>query len=114
MIDVKSLEIRDVSAFIPVIAIRIHGAAQTEQETRLFQRAGFGRCVHCVLLAKLEGSEIRYDPFDWRGAYARTMPIAHNYIIEHWDKIKSTDVIDVRHILGETYAPATGEVQDDE
>jgi len=39
------------------------------------------------------------DPYGWKG---RTMPVAHNYIIENWEEIRDGDVIDVEFILGET------------
>ena len=37
------------------------------------------------------------------------MPVAHNYIIEHWHELKDGDVVDVQFILGETKAPKVSE-----
>ena len=35
--------------------------------------------------------------------------MAHHYIIEHWDKLRDGDVVDVSFILGETQQPKVSE-----
>jgi hypothetical protein len=34
---------------------------------------------------------------------------AHHWIIEHWDELKDSDVVDVEFILGETQQPKVSE-----
>lgn len=97
--DVKLLEIRDRATTIPAMAIRVSG-----EDGWLMRRAGFGDPM--VYLVMLATERACYDPYNWGG---RTMPVAHNFIAEHWDEIADDEVIDVEFILGETSAAKQSE-----
>lgn len=121
--DVKLFEIRDSATFIPVMAVAL--IERNAAENFLLSRAGYadeqianeadpvdGRIFDLnqqryVILCKLDGVEAQYDPFSW--PRARTMSVAHQFIIENWRDLKSGDVIDVQVILGETTVPKTSE-----
>lgn len=122
--DVKLFEIRDRATFIPVMAIAL--IERNAAENYLLRRAGYaaeqianaadpvdGRvfedgCERYVILCKLDGVEAQYDVFEWPGK-SRTMPAAHQHIIEKWSTLTSGDVIDVQVILGETTEPKVSE-----
>lgn len=99
----KTFEIRDIATFIPVLAIRL--SPSCDRDRYLFARAGFGTSSkeqrRYICLAKMNGGSgiISSDSFRWGD---RTIQIAHQYIIEHWDVLDSGEVIDVQYILGET------------
>jgi hypothetical protein len=99
--ETKLLEIRDRATFIATFAVNMNAASP--EERYLLRREGY-TCsgLPNIAIAKL-GANIddRFcnDPFAWGG---RTFPVAHRYIIEHWDELKNGDVIDVEFILGET------------
>lgn len=99
---IKLLEIRDRMTLIPAITIEISGF-----DGPLARHAGYGD--RCILLARLGGGEIHFDPYDWASS-ARTMGTAHNYIIENWDSIENGQVICVETILGERTTPKESEV----
>lgn len=105
----KVIEIRDEGTFIPALAVDMNPACEAERY--LLRRCGYA----CdgepnVILTRLDGSgRATNDPYDWEGQGARTFPIAHNWIIEHWDELKDGDVVDVSFILGETKAPKVSE-----
>ena len=97
----KVLEVRDVATFIPMLAININPAIDDDGSQRwLMRRCGYP----CdgepnIILTRLDGSgKATNDPYAWGG---RTYPVAHNYIIEHWDRLTDGDVVDVEFILGE-------------
>ena len=98
----KLFEVRDEGTFLPVVAIQCEPA--NERETYLLARCGYGRQPsEFVLLARLNAdTELRYDPERWGG---RTMPAAHQYILDHWDELQTGDVVDVQYILGEAKTP---------
>ncbi len=103
----KLFEIRDTATFIPVMAVRL--STDTEQESYLLSRAGYGQSLgvqaRYVLLWRIAGEvhQATCDPYQWPGGpFVRTMPQAHQYIIEKWDELVSGDVVDVEFILGET------------
>ena len=111
----KAFEIRDGGTFIPVIAIRMTPSTdsfdwQEEAERYLLRRAGFGFESPSVILCRMESAgtdrNASYDPYAWGG---RTYPVAHNYIVEHFDELESGAVIDVEFILGETTQPKHSE-----
>jgi hypothetical protein len=106
----KALEIRDEGTFIAALAVDMNPfsdyahkdtAAEIEARRYLMRRCGYacdGRPN--VILTRLDGDgKATNDPYSWGG---RTWPVAHKYIIEHWDKLKDGDVVDVSYILGET------------
>jgi hypothetical protein len=116
MMDVKLLEIRDRGTCVPAMAVRLmHGGAGSpcaERERFLLRRAGYGEQqidpLACeplglepyIILCKLDGVEAHYDPFEW--ANMRTMTQAHIHVIAHWGELRSGDVVDVEHIMGES------------
>ena len=111
----KALEVRDEGTFLAVLAVDMnpsvgeHWTAEELQAQRyLLRRCGYpcdGRPN--VILTALDGhGKATNDPYEWGG---RTYPVAHNYIIEHWDELRDGDVVDVSFILGETAAPKVSE-----
>lgn len=106
--DVKLIEVRDAMTFIPMMAVRL--ASRSEAERFLLGRAGYGALAHNVLFVQIDGGEGRVCcfPEDWpRGV--RTYQVAHRYILENWDKIKSGDVVDVEYILDKRKTPKVSE-----
>jgi hypothetical protein len=96
--NVKALEIRDKATFIPVAAIRLTGASEAQRY--LLGRVGLGRSgSYGVAVLRLSDGAARIDHAAWGG---RTMPVAHEWIEEHFDELADGDVVDVEHILGET------------
>lgn len=111
---VKAIEIRDRGTFIPALSIKMVPVSDWEanvsermsdSERYLLRRAGYGFEEPCVVLCRMECSGVdrnaTYDPYSWGGG-ARTMPVAHDYIIKHFDELESGTVVDVEFILGET------------
>lgn len=119
----KALEVRDIGTFIPVLAVDMNPGEDDDGRSHpdeyraawdarryLLRRVGYpcdGRPN--VLLTRLSGDwHATNDPYGWKGG-ARTFPVAHAWIIEHWAEIEDGDVIDVQFILGETPAPKQSE-----
>jgi hypothetical protein len=135
--EVKLLEIRDEGTFIPIIAVNMNPTSieMRGQSPALFidlekqniadvieadkaQRYLLRRCGYAcdghpnIAISRLDacGYPFWNDPYGWGPRYgARTYPVAHNYIIEHWLDLKDGDVVDVQFILGETKAPKVSE-----
>lgn len=109
--DAKTFEIRDDGTFIPVLAVRLNPAS--EGDRYLLGRAGYGtrpdEQAHYVIVVKLEDCLSQYDANRW--GRARTMEIAHEHIIEHFDDLPSGAVVDVEYILGKTAQPKVSEAQ---
>jgi hypothetical protein len=111
----KALEVRDEGTFIAVLAVDMNpsvGEHWTPEELT-GQRYLLRRCGYpCdgepnIILTRLDGNgKATNDPYEWGG---RTWPVAHHYIIEHWNELKDGDVVDVSHILGETDKPKISE-----
>ena len=103
---VKVLEIRDEGTFIPALAVNMNPVG--EHQRYLLRRCGYpcdGRAN--VILTRLDGNgKATNDPYEWGG---RTWPVAHTYIIEHWEELNDGDVVDVSFILGETEKPKVSE-----
>jgi hypothetical protein len=112
MITAKIFEVRDRMTFMPVLAVRL--GSEGEAERYLLSRAGYGVTAadqaRYVLLMRLGGGhgEFNCDPHEWSQA-TRTIPMAHRYILEHWDELESGDVVDVEYICGETPMPKRSE-----
>jgi hypothetical protein len=103
---IKAIEIRDAMTFIPAIAIKL--APANEGQRYLLRRAGYQFERSSVILQRLTDNEAQSDPHSWSGG-ARTMPAAHEWLLEHFDSVNDGDVIDVEHILGLTPAPKASE-----
>ena len=107
----KALEIRDEGTFIAALAVDMN--AGNAQQLYLLRRCGYP----CdgepnIILTRLDGDgHATNDPYSWGG---RTWPVAHNYIIEHWNDLKDGDVVDVSFILGETAEPKRSEAYNQE
>ncbi len=107
-IDVKFFEVRDVDAFIPVMASLLSpGRGGNKAEKFLLARAGYGG-NGCVLLTHLNTNETHFDEYGWSPA-TRTMTTAHKFIAQTWDQLESGMVIDVEFILGESTFIKTSE-----
>lgn len=116
----KALELRDEGTFIPILAVDMNARwfdardIQTifEPQKYLLRRCGYpcdGRPN--ILMTRLDGTgQATNDPYAWKGG-CRTFPVAHQWIIEHWNELKDGDVVDVQFILGETAAPQQSERQ---
>ena len=108
----KLFEIRDKATFIPVLAVQF--GSEHEAERYLAARAGYGRTrveqEQYVFVCKIDGNDTggTYDPYQWVGG-AKTMGVAHQHIIEHFDELEPGAVVDVEHILGSTDEPKTSE-----
>ena len=98
--NIKAFEIRDKATFIPVMAVSMTAADETERF--LLLRAGYHNSF-CVVLCRMEcpgkDRNATYDPYAWGD---RTFTAAHLYIVDHWHSLNSGDVIDVEFLLGET------------
>jgi len=105
MREMKTFEIRDRATMIPALAIRVAGGP----DDRLIWHAGFGPDRPLVILVFLTRMECQWDPHSWPSG-ARTMPIAHQHIQDHWDDLPDGAVIDVEYLLGETSVLKTSEV----
>lgn len=109
----KALELRDEGTFIALLAVDMN-AGDPSPFSRSPQRYLLRRCGYpCddrpnILITKLcgDGSKASNNPYFWGD---RTMSVAHNYIIENWDKLRDGDVVDVQFILGETDQPKQSE-----
>jgi hypothetical protein len=105
----KTLEIRDKGTFIPALAVQL--GPTCEADRWLLARAGFGLSptnqANYVILVHLEGDESHYDPHAW--SHARTMPVAHSFILENFDRLEDGAVVDVEFILGESQVPKVSE-----
>ena len=103
--EIKCFEIRDEGTCIPAIGIKM--ASKNLIEQAFLQRCGYPIDGTAVVLMQLSDQKASSDPYEWGG---RTMPVAHNYIIENFTNLTNGQVIDVRVILKETATPAVAEV----
>ena len=124
--EVKCLEVRDRSTFIPVICIR--PVPDNEAQRYLLRRDGYrgDDSETCIILiaaqcrgaatvgggiyagATLAAIDAAYDCYDWP-ANPRTYRVAHAHIAKNWASLADGDVIDVEFILGETRARKVSE-----
>lgn len=109
MADVKIIEVRDRATFIPMLALRLDPV--NESERFLAAMAGYGTTAEdqkkYILMTPLAcGDRCEYDPYAWGG---RTKLTAHEWLLQHWDEIKTGDVVDVEYILGEVAKPKVSE-----
>lgn len=106
MIESKFLEVIDDSTWIPVIAFKV--LPQNRFETDLMMRSGYGYSApDYIFLMKVYGEnpEVNHDVYGWpRGT--RTMPLAHQYLYDNWDSIKSGEQILVNKMIEEKEKPS--------
>jgi len=105
----KVLEIRDEGAFIAALAIRMTG--DNPIQNYYFWRCGYPSDGSSIMLMMLYDGKATNDPYEWRalGMGPRTLPVAHDWIIDHFDELSDGDVVDVQVILGETSTPKISE-----
>ena len=104
----KAFEVRDSATFIPVLAVKMEG--NCNEQRYLLRRAGYGGGTEAlIMLTRLDGGgKAEYDPYEWPRE-PRTMPVAHQYISEHFDQLLNGAVVDVEFILGLTAKPKVSE-----
>lgn len=103
----KTIEVRDAATFIPVLAVKLE--PECEEDRYLLARAGYGtnpeRQGEYVLLLRLDGPH--YDPYSH--GTARTLAVAHEWLIANFDLARPGEVVDVQFLLGETAEPKRSE-----
>ena len=102
--EIKLFEVRDERTCIPVVAIGGNARDHDGAECWILNRAGWADSDFCYVMVLSDG-RCQYDPNKW-GGDTRTMPNAHQFIVNNWNTLKSGDVVDVRVALGETSEPA--------
>lgn len=102
---VKLLEIRDRGTAIPALAIRLDTV--DDRERWILGRAGFYQHPEAYVLLLLL-NDAPYDPYG-HATRARTIPIAHQHLIDHFDEVAPGAVVDVEFLLGESVAPKISE-----
>lgn len=104
----KGLELRDAGTFIPVLAVDMQ--PDNEGQRYLLRRCGYACDARPnIVLTRLSGDgRATNDPYAWESG-ARTFPVAHEYIIEHWHELNDGAVVDVEYILGERATPKQSE-----
>jgi hypothetical protein len=107
----KLFEVRDAGTFIPVLAVQL--GSRDEAERWLAARAGYGRSLldqeAYVFLCKIDDDAGgTYDPHAWPGG-ARTMQVAHQFIINHFKELDPGAVVDVEYIIGDRDEPKPSE-----
>ena len=106
----KTLEVRDDMTHIPVLAISML-AENAIQAYYVHERCGHPRDGRSIVLMRLYDLKATNDPYEWPSITGdqRTLPNAHNWIIDHFSELKDGDVVDVSYILGETGVPKISE-----
>jgi hypothetical protein len=107
---IKLLEVRDSGTFIPVLCILMDEPANDAQRW-LLKRCGYpldGNVNVAMTSLHANGVPLWNDPYGWFGR-GRTMPVAHQWIYQHWHELADGDVVDVEHIQGERAVPKLSE-----
>lgn len=106
----KTLEVRDEMTHIPVLAISML-AENPIQAYYIHERTGHPRDGHSIVLMRLADMRATNDPYEWPSITGdqRTLPNAHNWVIDHFEELRDGDVVDVSYILGETPTPKISE-----
>jgi hypothetical protein len=106
----KIIEIRDLHTCIPALAIQMHSLDRV-RFYYLHLRAGYPKDGSGIVLMRLSDQKATVDPYDWPSLTGdvRTLPMAHSWIIEHFNEISDGDVVDVQYILNETAEPKHSE-----
>ena len=108
--EVKLFEVRDRGTTLAAIGMKPR--PQTPVERWLYERAGFGERPEeagYIFFGRLgPDTSLEYDQFKHsRGA--RTLQVAHQYVSENWERLRSGDLVDVEFILGERKFEKTSE-----
>lgn len=104
--NLKFIEIRDRHTCVPALAIQMDANGDPIAE-RFLRRCGYTECPTVTVLMRLDDQRANSDPYAWND---RTHKAAHNYIYDHFDRMESGDVVDVRVVLGEATEPAEPEI----
>lgn len=106
----KILEVRDSGTHIPVMAIQMQSETAL-QDYYIHHRSGYPKDGSSIVVMILGTCKATNDPYEWQslGLGPRTLPVAHNWIIDRYDEVHDGDVVDVQFILGETQAPKVSE-----
>src|SRR5260370_1258522 len=82
----KVLEIRDRGTFIAAMAIRMQ--SNDPMQDYYLRRCGFPADGSSIMLMVLYDGKATNDPYEWEalGKGPRTMPVSHNWIIDHFDE----------------------------
>jgi hypothetical protein len=105
----KVLEIRDEGTHIPALAIRM--VANSAVQSYYLNRCGYPKDGSSIMLMMLYDGKATNDPYEWTALHMgpRTLPVAHDYIIKHFDDLIEGDVVDVSFILGESQVKKVSE-----
>lgn len=102
--NIKLVEIRDRATCIPAFAIKM--LPETKDEVFLMKQTGYSSSYPCVMLVSIEAPwHSARSSDEWHEKSPRTMRIAHKYIEDNFDTLKSCEVIDVEFILKEVDVP---------
>ncbi len=106
----KTLEIRDSGTLISAMAISML-AENDAQAYYVHDRCGHPNDGTSIVLMRLDDMLATNDPYEWpsRVGSTRTMPVAHQFIIENFTRLRDGDVVDVEFILGERSTPKRSE-----
>jgi len=110
---IKFLEVRDNMTCIPVMAIEMTPLERGDRlcddliSAKYLRYEGFDLRGGMILLIRLSDQKATVEPFFWPKVNGdrRTMPLAHKYIVEHWQELENGDVVDVRVQAGERETP---------
>lgn len=101
----KVISIQDKIESVTVIAIQM--LSDNTRETNLLQAAGFwsSRALSSVYLLDVGTGKGTYHPGQWkpiaRYGWTEIMPIAHRWLIDHWNEIETGGVLNIEQILQE-------------
>lgn len=93
---IKMFEILDRNTFIPAIAIKM--TSSQPKERWLLMKGGFTNDIPLICLFPIHKTQVHWNYHNWND---RTFTVAHNFITQNFDELKSGAVIDVEFILGE-------------
>jgi hypothetical protein len=104
------LEIRDSMTCIPALAIRML-ADNEVQAYYIHRRSGYPADGGSIMLMKLSDGTATNDPYEWpaKSGGARTMAVAHDFVIKNFNYLRDGDVVDVEYILRMTPEPKASE-----
>ena len=104
----KILEIRD--NFTRILAVAIQAKGDTPAEKQALRACGYPEDGSSIILMDLNNNKASNDPYDPIWGANRTMRMALDYVIQHWDQINDGDLIDVEFLNGTRAEPKTPEV----
>lgn len=97
---IKLFEVLDSGTCMIFMAIRMIPANLTENI--LLQHAGFSMGTPCTTIVVFHPERCQYDLYQWPNGTSRTIIQGHKYIHDHFNELKTGDVIDIEFILKET------------